>query len=246
MNYYRNGPFRPSGTTVTIGVPSLTPMVKNIIIACVVTWFVQLIFFRFWGVDLGEYLGTKPARVVHGWVWQLVTYMFLHSKDEVFHLLFNMLLLWMFGGELEKLWRGIPFLRYYLVCGVGAGIGATLLGLLAGGENQITVGASGAIFGIFVAYGMIFAERRILFMLIFPMKAKTMVLIMCALQLFYLVSASGGNVSYIAHVAGALTGLLYLKRAWRLGEFYRELRWRIRRRKFKMVPPRDPDDRWLN
>jgi membrane associated rhomboid family serine protease len=246
MSFYRQGPIRPAGPTIGIGVPGLTPMVKKLIISCVVVWLLQLTTIRF-GLDLARYFGVRPLDVIHGWVWQPLTYMFLHGFDP-FHLLFNMLMLWMFGGELERIWGGRAFLRYYLISGVGGGIGATLLGLAAGAPYSLvyTIGASGAIFGIFVAYGMIFAERTILFMLLFPMKAKTMVWIMIGLNLFYLISQSGGNVSYIAHVAGGLAGYLYLKRAWRIGEFYRDLRWKVRRRKIKVVPPRDPDDRWLN
>ena len=92
---------------------------------------------------------------------------------------------------------------------------------------------------------MLFAERTVLFMLIFPMKARTMVIIMAGLQVFYLLNRSGGGVSYLAHVGGGLVGFLYLKRAWRIGEFYRNLRWKMLRRKFKVMPPPD-DDRWIH
>jgi membrane associated rhomboid family serine protease len=246
MSFYRQGPMGPSGPRMNIGVPSLTPMVKTLMIVCGVIWAIQLMAGRF-GLELGLYLGVCPYYVVRGWVWQPFTYMFLHSRDP-FHLLFNMLMLWMFGGELERLWGSKAFLRYFIISGIGGGIGATLLGLAAGVPYSLayTIGASGAIFGVFVAYGMIFAERTVLFMLIFPMKARTMVWIMIGLNAFYLVSQSGGNVSYIAHIAGGLAGYLYLKRAWRVGEFYKDLKWKLRRRKIKVVPPRDPDDRWLN
>jgi membrane associated rhomboid family serine protease len=172
--------------------------------------------------------------------------MFLHNPGDPFHLLFNMLMLWMFGGELERFWGARGFLTYYLICGLGAGVVITLAGLAMGGLDAVTptIGASGALFGMFIAYGTVFARRTVLFMLLFPMQARTMAMLLTALSVFYLIGQPGGNVSHVAHLGGALTGFLYLKRVWRVGDLYRELRWRIRRRRFKMVPP--PDDRWPN
>lgn len=245
MSYYRQGPYR-SGT-LGIGVPGLTSCVKYLIIACGGVWIVQLVLLRGFGINLAESLGTVPAWVVRGALWQPLTYMFLHSPENPFHLVFNMLMLWMFGGELERFWGSRSFLRYYLVCGAGAGLGATLLGLLTGQVFTPTIGASGALFGLFVAYGIIFAERTIVFMLIFPMKAKTMAWIMVALNFLYLVSQPvNSGVSYVAHLAGALVGFLYLKRVWNLGVLYRDVRWKLKRRKFRVMPPNDREDRWIH
>jgi membrane associated rhomboid family serine protease len=154
----------------------------------------------------------------------------------------------MFGSELERLWGPRAFLRYYLVCGVGAGIAAVVFGLFVpGGWTSQTIGASGAIFGLIVAYGVVFAERTILFMLIFPMKARTLAMIMFAIAFISTIRPTGGNVSHISHLGGAVVGFLYLKRAWRVGDFYRELRWRIRRRRFKVMQSQQDDfDRWVN
>jgi len=229
----------------------MTPCVKGLIIACGAMWLVQLVALHVLHQDLSPILGLVPALVVHGWIWQLATYMFLHDPHDPLHLLLNMLMLWMFAGELERVWGLRGFLRYYLVCGLGAGVSAVILGLLAGDVAAFvpTIGASGALFGLLVAYGVVFARRTILFMLIFPMQARTMAMILVALNLFYLLGQSnqpGAQVSHVAHLGGALTGFLVLKRAWRLGELYRELRWKFRRRKFKMMPPEGPDDRWLH
>jgi rhomboid family protein len=245
MTYYRQGPSRPSG--YQIGVPGLTPCIKWIVIGTVGAWLFEIVLYR-GGVDIIGWLGVVPSRVLHGALWQPVTYVFLHNPTSAMHILFNMLMLWMFGGELERVWGGKAFLTYYLVCGAGGGICATLLGLAIGGvaADARTIGASGALFGLFVAYGIVFARRTILFMLIFPMQARTMALLLVGLNFFYLVSQPGSPVSHIAHLGGALTGYLYLKRAWKIGPLYRELRWKIKRRKFKTMPPQDPDDRWLN
>lgn len=246
MSFYRQGPSRPSGHN--IGIPALTPYVKAMMITCAVVWLCQMALARGFQINLSMMFGVVPLRVATGWVWQPLTYMFLHSPGDPFHLLFNMLMLWMFGGELERYWGSKAFLTYYVVCGVGGGIAATLLGLAVGGEGAAlpTIGASGAIFGLFAAYGVVFAKRTVLFMLIFPMQARTMSLLLVGLSFFYLLSQPGSPVSHIGHLGGALTGYLYLKRAWRMGEFYRELRWKIRRRKFKMMPPKDSDDHWIN
>jgi membrane associated rhomboid family serine protease len=245
MSYYRQGPFRPSGPGVQFGVPGLTPCVKILIITCTAVWFVQLLF-GLAGYSLAGLLGLVPYRVVHGWVWQPATYMFLHAAD-VFHLLFNMLLLWMFGGELERHWGSRAFLRYYLVCGIGAGLLAVPYNYLIGSEAIPTVGASGAVFGLMMAYGLVFSERTVLFMLLFPMKARTMAIILFAVTFFYLLTSRGSGISHIAHLGGAVVGLLYLKRAWRIGDLYREIRWKIQRRRFKVMPPRGDDhDRWIH
>ena len=245
MSYYRHGPHRPSG--IGIDVPGVTPLVKKIIIANVVIWLIHVVVYKAvgGGIDpMTAWFGVVPHNVVRGWLWQPFTYMFLHNPQGVMHILFNMLMLWMFGGELERLWGPRAFLRYYLICGVGGGIAATGLGLATGNEWNATIGASGAMFGLFAAYGMVFANRTILFMFFIPMKARTMALLLIGINFFYLVSQPGSPVAHIAHLGGAVTGYLYLKRAWRIGEFYRELRWKIRRRRFKTVQ-RD-DDTWLN
>lgn len=249
MSYYRQGPFRPGGPGVRLGAPGLTPCVRAIMIACGAVWLVQVLLWGAAQISLAVYLGLVPGLVVRGWIWQLGTYMFLHSPQDLFHILFNMLLLWMFGGELERHWGSRAFLRYYLVCGVGGGVFATVMGFLPGGNPAIpTIGASGAIFGLLIAYGIVFSERTVLFMMIFPMKARTMAIIMFAVTFFYTVSQPSGGIAHIAHLGGAVVGFLYLKRAWRIGTLYRELQWRRHRRKFTVMPPNDKDDfdRWVH
>jgi membrane associated rhomboid family serine protease len=234
---------------MSIGVPGLTPMIKKIMVVSGVVWMCQLVLA--WnGIDLargfdGYGLGVVPAKVIRGALWEPLTYIFLHDTRSVMHILFNMLMLWMFGGELERFWGGRAFLRFYLVCGAGGGIAATVLGLIVGGADGATIGASGALFGLFVGFGTVFARRTVLFMFFFPMQARTMAAILIGMNLFYLFSQPGSGVSHIAHLGGALTAYLYLNRAWRIGEFTRELRWKIRRRKFKVMSPKDPDE-WIH
>lgn len=246
MSYYRNPPFRGSG--VGFGMPSMTPVNKAIMIACGIVWGVQVLS-NLLGLPVRweVWFGCVPALVVSGFVWQPFTYMFLHSPVDPFHILLNMLILWMMGGDLERHWGGKRYLTYYLVCGFGAGLFVVAQGVLrpdpiAG--TVPTIGASGAIYGVLLAYGMIFAERTILFMMIFPMRARTMTWILFGIAFLSNLSQGRDRLSHIAHLGGMVVGWLYLKKAWRVGDLYRELRWKLRRRRFKVMPP--GDDRWVN
>jgi membrane associated rhomboid family serine protease len=229
-------------------MPSITPFIKYIIIACGIVWLIQVVVPAVGGPDLARLLGIVPAAVASGRLWQPVTYMWLHSPNDLFHLLINMFMLWMFGGELERYWGSRAFLRYYLVCGIGSGIITFLFNYFIGYQHVSVVGASGAIFGLFMAYGMIFGERIVLLMFLFPMKARTMALIMFGVTFFYTLTQSGSGISHISHLGGAIVGFLYLKRAWRVGVFYRDLKWKMMRKRFKVMPPRNGDDtdRWVN
>lgn len=246
MSYYRSGPSRGGWSGgASLGVPAITPVNKILMIACGVTWGVQLLSGPIFGwVDLAPYLGLVPVDVIRGWIWQLATYAFLHSTDNYSHILFNLLLMWMVGGDLERHWGGQKYLTYWLVCAIGAGVCVTLAGAFRGVDTP-TIGASGAIYGLLLAYGMIFAERRFLFMLLFPIKARTLAWILFGIAFVSNLTARGDRVSHIAHLGGMIVGWLYLKRAWRVDNLWREVVWRIRRRRFKVMPPGD-DDRWVH
>ena len=257
MNYYRQGP--PPGSGMPFRVPPVTPYMRGIIVATVGVWLLQILFgyagFRIAGLTFEEIFGVVPILLIKGLIWQPLTYMFLHSPASLMHILFNMLFIWMFGGELERYWGGRSFLRYYLITGAGGGIFAAGMGLAGGYFGSpadyvsVTIGASGALFGLITAFGMIFGDRQVLFMLLFPMKARTMAMILFAIAFFYTFTGTGGNVSHVGHLGGALTGFLYLKRAWRIGNLYQEVRWRIRRRRFKVLTQKDNKDdfdRWIH
>ena len=240
MVYNPRDPRRPGHSSITIGFPRVSPYVRLLIIVNVVVWFVQVVS-RGFGFEWAVLLGLVPDQVIRGYIWQPFTYMFLHEPQLIFHLLFNMVFLWMLGGDLERAWGSKPFLRYYLTCGVGAGIFSLVLGLLSGApaSGSATIGASGAIFGLVAAFGIVFGDRTILFMMMFPMKARMFAWIMFGVAFFSTWNSTGSNVSHIAHLGGAVTGFLYLKRAWRLGPFISGLRWRLKRRRFRVL---DRDD----
>ena len=122
--------------------------------------------------------GLTPALVIHNfYLWQLVTYIFLHDTSNLFHILFNMLGLWMFGSELESMWGSRQFTKFFFICVIGAGI---FMMLLSPNSTVPTIGASGAIYGILLAYGLLFPNRIIIFF-VFPIPAKIFVAIMGAI-----------------------------------------------------------------
>ena len=208
----------------------ITPGVKGLIIANVCMFGLQVLTGQVWRVPLELYLGLQFEAVVGSLaIWQLVTYMFLHAPHWLWHLILNMLMLWMFGTEVERVWGTRAFLRYYFVCGVGAGL-VTVLAFR--GSN--TIGASGAVFGVMLAYAMMYPRRQILVWMLFPMQARYFVMLCAGIELFSLLGLPDG-VAHTAHLGGMLFGYLYLKRAWRVRELWRDLRWRLRRRRFRVM-----------
>jgi membrane associated rhomboid family serine protease len=175
-------------------------------------------------------LGLMPAMVLEDLaLWQPLTYMFLHGG--IAHLLFNMLGLWMFGTDLERTWGTRFFLRYYFVTGVGAAVVTILWALsplpyAAALYQTIVVGASGAIYGLLLAYGMYFPHRTV-FLYIFPVPARYAVMILGGIA-FLSSTGAGDGVAHVAHLGGLVVGYLYLKgRRGPLDEIrYRWARWR--------------------
>ena len=190
--------------------------------------------------------GLMPAAVYGQFhVWQLATYMFLHGG--LFHILFNMLALWMFGGELERIWGTRYFLKFYFVTGIGAGALTVLVSLLGFEQLQhaIIIGASGAIYGLLLAYAMYFPDRPIYY-IVFPIQAKYFVMIVGAIAFYSSMTESGG-VANVTHLGGLLVGYLFLKGArmhpWSEVK-YRYLKWRINRvrKKFDVYQGGRADD----
>jgi membrane associated rhomboid family serine protease len=148
--------------------------------------------------------------------WQLLTYGFLHG--DLMHLAFNMFALWMFGRDLEVVMGSKRFLTYYLVCVIGAGLIQLLVALTQAGPAYPTVGASGGVFGILLAYGMMFPNRTV--MLLFPpipMPAKYFVILIGVFELYVGFSGSAPGIANFAHIGGMLFGYLLLK-YWRRGQ----------------------------
>ena len=220
-------------SSFSFGPGPLSTAIKAIIATNIAMFLVQ------WFVPpVTGLLGLRPELVVHGWMFQLATYMFLHGS--LFHILFNMLALWMFGTELERTWGTRYFLKFFFVTGIGAGILTVLFSLLPfqfGRQMYAAnvIGASGAIYGLLLAYALYFPDRPIL-LIVFWVPAKWCVTILGAIALFSSLSEAGG-VANATHLGGLLVAYLFLKgsRLHPLAEVkYRYLKWKINRlrRKF--------------
>ncbi|MDV5121756.1 MAG: rhomboid family intramembrane serine protease [Candidatus Scalindua sp.] len=228
MSNYNDSYYKP-GFGVTIG-SKWTRVIMILIIVNVTVFIIQLLFSTIssqWGVPT---MGMSPETdgVVHHvklgpdrfttlfwlyqplaigklWLWQLVTYMFLHSVSDPWHIIFNMLVLWMFGSEVEKAMGTRRFLTMYFTAGIFAGI----FGCLFTPNNPI-LGASGAIFAVEIAFAMFYPNATIIFF-VFPIKAKYLVTIFAGITVFNCLMPTGGNVAHFAHLGGLLYGFLFIR-----------------------------------
>ena len=181
-------------------------------------------------MDWFSLFGLVPALVWKGHVWQLVTYMFLHGS--FMHILLNMFVLWMFGGQLERQWGQREFLKYYFLTGIGAGLCTVVA---HPGSVIPTIGASGAVYGILLAYGLTFPNSIIYLYFLLPIKAKYFVLIFGVIEFITTISPSGDMVAHLAHLGGMIFGLVYLKRTNMVNFGVRKLKMYLHRRKMKQA-----------
>jgi membrane associated rhomboid family serine protease len=200
-----------------------TGVIKKLVIINVAIWLIFQVIGEgliFKSTLFTEIFGLSTQNVVTKFfIWEPFTYMFLHSQN-IFHILLNMLTLWWMGSELQQRWGDRFFLIYYLVSGAGAGVlyvlTKTLYYILVyqrlPDDPVSVVGASGAVFGLMLAYGILFGDRVLLFMFIFPMKARVMVMILAAIQVLTLLQngIDGGGVSNLAHLGGFVSGYVFL------------------------------------
>ena len=158
--------------------------------------------------DLAQIFGLTSNNV---WpmIWQPFTYMFIHG--DFFHIFMNMFVLWMFGSEMESIWGRREFLKYYFITGIGSGL---IWLLFNTGGNAVLIGASGAIYGILLAYGLMFPNRKVLIYFLFPVKVKYFVLILGLIAFVSSLSFSGSNISHLTHLSGMMIGFIYLKSTW--------------------------------
>ena len=173
--------------------------------------------------DLWRLFGLVPKQV---WsdlmLWQPFTYLFFHDSNP-WHVLMNMFVLWMFGTELERLWGREGFVKYYFITGVGSGI---ITGCISPNSLIPLIGASGAVFGIILAYGITFPNRTIYLWGIVPIRSIVFVIFIGVLSLFSTINSTS-NVSHVTHLAGMIIGYTFLKRKWRLGSIVFYIRKKI-------------------
>jgi rhomboid family protein len=224
---------------MSFGGGGITPGVKVLLIANTAVFAIQ----TFADYRLTLIFGLVPQRVWQDlWIWQLFTYQFLHGG--LFHLLFNMLALWMFGCDLERRWGTAFFLKYFFVSAVGGGILNTLIT-----PNQVapSIGASGGIYGILLAYGLIYPNRVVYFYFLFPIKMKHFVWIIGAISFYSSVTAGQSGIAHLAHLGGMLFGYIYLRggrfNPYEQFRLYLDRRRLARlRRRFQVIPGRKDDN----
>ena len=204
---------------------TLPPATLNLIIINGLVWLAELVFLRF-GYNLIDLLGMHYFEAPNFSFWQLITYAFLHDDSSISHLFFNMFALFMFGGQIERLWGSRRFLIFYGVCALTAALtqqivwyfGLHEMALLSGGyatEQYVTVGASGAIFGLLLAFGMLFPNAAIfIFFIPIPIKAKYFVVFYGIIELLLGIKGMASGVAHFAHVGGMIGGLI-LVLLWR-------------------------------
>lgn len=226
----RGGQYGGGGGVMVV---QMTPVVKMLLIVNLALWvglvhvmpYILNHFTSWVPADMSarqwifDWVGLVPYATIYEFkLWQPFTYLFLHSPDLT-HILFNMLLLWWVGSQIERTMGTKPFMKYYFVCGVGAGflylLTAIVLHLTLGMGSQVmempVVGASGAIFGLLLAFAIFHGEEVVYFMMIFPMRAKYFVALLALIEVF-MISTIGlsGPVANLAHLGGLIVGFAYL------------------------------------
>jgi len=206
----------------------LPPIIKKLMIIMGAVFLLQ----TFVSGRITLYLGLVPILVWKKYfLWQLATYIFLHGGFS--HILFNLFALWMFGGELENFWGSRKFLSYFFFCGIGAGICTVVFSPY---QFIPVIGASGAIYGILLAFGWLFPNRPIYIYFLFPIPAKFLVIIYGLIELYASMEGTGGGIAHLTHLGGLLFGILYMA--------YPVIRQKIRREYYKKKwSQRGPDDK---
>lgn len=211
------------------GFSFLPVVVKNLLIINGLLFLADVVLARF-GIDLSNLLGLHFFMASDFRPWQLLTYMFMHGNFS--HLFFNMFALWMFGATLENIWGAKRFLFYYILCGLGAGLiqegvqyieyvtslsqyqnvnlGGSIIPMGQYLNYMTTVGASGAIYGLLLAFGLMFPNSMIYLYFLVPIKAKWFVIGYAVIELFTGIFSSGDQVAHFAHLGGMLVGLIIL------------------------------------
>lgn len=196
---FRNPSFGSPSGTLPLGV-------RWLLISNTVFFLFQFILYQTSGIAL-NFLKLIPIQTVSGYIWQPVTYMFLHDVHSTMHILWNMVSLFFTGPMLEMHWGTARFLKYYFLCGIGAGICVVIASFIAGTPGIATIGCSGALFGVLVAYAVLFPD--VLFFGV--IKAKWFVTIIGAVNLLDGIASRNAGVSHVAHLGGMAIGYVLIR-----------------------------------
>ena len=217
MRYYAPNQYR-------IGINTRLPNgIKWLLIANVVIFIAEL--FDRSGL-LIRYFGLTPRDVLTGpLVYQVVTYMFLHNPHGFLHILFNMLMLWMFGSEIERLWGTRRFLKFYFLAGTTAGIFTVIM---TPGSTIPVIGASGAILAILIAFAVLWPNRTVFLYFIIPIRVKYLMMFIVGLDLVVVLVGASDGVAHWTHLGGAAFGFLYMRGAGVVTGFIRRRLFRVK------------------
>ncbi len=193
----------------------MTPMVKRLMIANGIIFLAQQIIGLISPGSIEYFFGLSHVGFIQEFkIWQIFTYMFFHGGW--LHIIFNLLALWMFGGELEQIWGGNLFLKFYIYTGLGAGVFISVMNyyiFVNYNASPVTIGASGALYGILLAYGLTWPNREVLLYFIIPVKIKYLVIVYGLIEFFGTlssVSGKAGGISHIGHLGGLISGFIFI------------------------------------
>ena len=224
------------------------PVTKNLIVANVAIWLLSLTIASISPIKIYQLLGLHPLSSPYFFPWQIVTHMFMHDMSRIFHILFNMWALWMFGRMLESVWGSRRFLIFYLVTGLGAAafhllvnyiqfapeiaqmkaagggrISTDIVNYVFEGDTQRmiackrslitpTVGASGAVYGVLLGFGMLFPNTQLFIIPFpFPIKAKWLVIGVGVIEIVTGITGSSDGIAHFAHLGGMIFGFILIK-----------------------------------
>lgn len=196
---FRNPSFGSSSGGLPVGV-------KWLLISNTAFFLLQFILFHAANIPL-NFLKLIPVQTVSGFLWQPFTYMFMHDVHGAMHIFWNMVSLFFTGPMLEMHWGTKRFLKYYFLCGIGAAMCVIVASFMVGAQGTATLGASGALFGVLIAYGLLFPD--VLFFGV--IKAKWFVTIIGAINLIDGIASRNAGVSHVAHLGGMLIGFLLIR-----------------------------------
>jgi membrane associated rhomboid family serine protease len=216
MSYNSNNSYRPAGFG---GFSMLPPVIKQLLLINVGVFLIQTLLesIQFGGYPgwyflnryfaLNPLVGIDPSGQSYNFqLWQVISYQFMHGGFS--HIFFNMFMLWMFGNEIENIMGSKKFLFFYLLSGIGAAVFQLLLGPVLSNQLAFTIGASGAVYGVMIAFALFFPDRQIYVYFLFPVKAKYLIAFLVLIEFMSVGDMS--LVAHLAHIGGAITGFIFI------------------------------------